>query len=152
MIQINMDMPESCTDCPFRLVEESRCFIDRHKLDFKTDSDSVSSGCKLKSVGVAKSGIKLGDKYITEVDKIFADDDGNTFYMLKGVYNTVFDEDDLRSLTKIRPEEETVSKGLYDQYKWERDIAVSQLHELGYSLGEAIREEDKKPRRGEYDE
>ena len=29
--------------------------------------------------------------------------------------------------------------GVIDQYRWERDIAVEQLKELGYELGEKIR-------------
>lgn len=31
------------------------------------------------------------------------------------------------------------SDGLVDQYKWERDVAISQLHDLGYELGEKLR-------------
>ena len=34
--------------------------------------------------------------------------------------------------------------GAFEQIKWERDIAIGQLEELGYSLGEKIREEDKR--------
>lgn len=34
--------------------------------------------------------------------------------------------------------------GAFDQIKWERDIAIGQLEELGYSLGEKIKEEDKR--------
>ena len=34
------------------------------------------------------------------------------------------------------PAEQVVSKGAYEQCKWERDMAVKQLAELGYSLGE----------------
>lgn len=37
-----------------------------------------------------------------------------------------------------------VSVGLYEQVRWERDVAISQLEELGYGLGEKTREEDKK--------
>lgn len=33
---------------------------------------------------------------------------------------------------------DAVSKGLYDQIKWERDIALEQLEELGLSLGQKI--------------
>lgn len=32
-----------------------------------------------------------------------------------------------------------VSRDCYNQVRWERDIAISQLEELGYSLGEKIR-------------
>ena len=28
--------------------------------------------------------------------------------------------------------------GAYEQIKWERDIAIQQLHDLGYELGEKI--------------
>ena len=31
--------------------------------------------------------------------------------------------------------------GCFDQIKWERDIAIDQLKQLGYSLGEKIEEE-----------
>lgn len=34
-----------------------------------------------------------------------------------------------------------VSIGAYDQVRWERDIAIEQLHELGYELGENIKVE-----------
>lgn len=33
--------------------------------------------------------------------------------------------------------------GAFEQIKWERDIAIGQLEELGYSLGEKIREDEK---------
>lgn len=33
---------------------------------------------------------------------------------------------------------DAVSKSLYDQIKWERDIALEQLEELGVSLGQKI--------------
>lgn len=36
-----------------------------------------------------------------------------------------------------------VSLGTYEQIRWERDVAISQLEELGYGLGEKIRKEDK---------
>ena len=32
--------------------------------------------------------------------------------------------------------------GAIDQIKWERDIAISQLNELGYQFGEKIRSEE----------
>lgn len=37
-----------------------------------------------------------------------------------------------------------VSLGTYEQVRWERDVAISQLEELGYGFGEKIRDEDKK--------
>ena len=36
------------------------------------------------------------------------------------------------------PEVDAVSRGLFEQYKWERDIAIEQLEELGLSLGQKI--------------
>ncbi len=33
-------------------------------------------------------------------------------------------------------------KGLYEQVKWERDVAIEQLNELGYSLGEKIKDKN----------
>ena len=31
---------------------------------------------------------------------------------------------------------------VFDQIKWERDLAIQQLEELGYGLGERVREDD----------
>lgn len=36
------------------------------------------------------------------------------------------------------PAVDAVSRGLFDQYKWERDVAISQLEELGISFGQEI--------------
>lgn len=36
--------------------------------------------------------------------------------------------------------EDTVSRAAYEQIKWERDIAIQQLKDLGYDLGEKPRE------------
>ncbi len=36
------------------------------------------------------------------------------------------------------PTIDTVPRGLFDQYKFERDVAIAQLDELGLSLGEKI--------------
>ena len=38
--------------------------------------------------------------------------------------------------------QETVSRGVFEQVMWERDIAIEQLKELGYSLGEKIEPQD----------
>ena len=34
--------------------------------------------------------------------------------------------------------EDTVSRGVFEQVMWERDVAIDQLKELGYSLGQKI--------------
>lgn len=36
------------------------------------------------------------------------------------------------------PAVDAVSRGLFEQYKWERDIAIAQLEELGISFGQKI--------------
>ena len=53
-----------------------------------------------------------------------------------------------RILNEVREEYENkyVSLGVYKQVAWERDIAIEQLHELGYGFGEKIDEEDKNNR------
>ena len=33
---------------------------------------------------------------------------------------------------------DAVSRSLFDQYKWERDVAISQLEELGIGFGQKI--------------
>ena len=50
-------------------------------------------------------------------------------------------KDEVRDvIQRIRnaPTVEVVSRDLFEQYKWERDIAISQLEELGLSLGQKI--------------
>lgn len=44
----------------------------------------------------------IGDKFIVEIDNILFDEDGNELYMLKGVYNTVFDEMELDDLEALK--------------------------------------------------
>lgn len=36
------------------------------------------------------------------------------------------------------PTADVVPRGLFDQYKWERDVAISQLEELGLGFGQKI--------------
>ena len=38
-----------------------------------------------------------------------------------------------------QPSDDSVFKNLWAQVKWERDVAIEQLEQLGYSLGEKIR-------------
>lgn len=44
----------------------------------------------------------------------------------------------LQSIIDGVPTEDVVSRGAFDQIKWERDVAIEQLEELGLSLGEKI--------------
>ena len=47
--------------------------------------------------------------------------------------------DELSSVTSKPIEcDDTVSRGVFEQVRWERDIAIEQLHELGYELGQKI--------------
>lgn len=39
---------------------------------------------------------------------------------------------------QLEYEQPEISKGLFEQIKWERDIAIQQLHELGYEFGQKI--------------
>ena len=41
---------------------------------------------------------------------------------------------------QLEYEQPEISKGLFEQIKWERDIAIEQLRELGYEFGEKIEE------------
>ena len=43
------------------------------------------------------------------------------------------------AISTLEKQEETVSRKVYEQISWERDIAVMQLKDLGYGLGEKIR-------------
>ena len=62
------------------------------------------------------------------------------FAWLKSVVNeSSKDEiDEIIQRIKHFPATDAVSKSLYDQIKWERDIALGQLEELGISLGQKI--------------
>lgn len=40
------------------------------------------------------------------------------------------------------PCEDTVSRGVFEQVVWERDVAIDKLKELGYGFGEKIRTDD----------
>ncbi len=51
------------------------------------------------------------------------------------------------SLMQLPSAEPTVLQGTYDQVKWERDVAIKQLKELGYSLGEKPRTDAEPERR-----
>ena len=50
------------------------------------------------------------------------------------------DYDALRMAREILEQEptDTVSRGVFEQVMWERDIAIEQLNELGYELGQKI--------------
>jgi len=55
----------------------------------------------------------------------------------KGLYHTV-----VRRALEDLSTDEVVSKELYEQVKWERDVALKQLDELGISLGQKIEREE----------
>ena len=42
----------------------------------------------------------------------------------------------LEEIIDDEPAAEVVSKGLFDQIKWERDVAIAQLEELGIGFGQ----------------
>ena len=51
----------------------------------------------------------------------------------------VMDEESIKHLPPVTPvTEDAVSRGVFEQVMWERDIAIEQLHELGYELGQKI--------------
>lgn len=55
--------------------------------------------------------------------------------------------EELPSVTKKTLEcDDTVSRGVFEQVRRERDIAIEQLHELGYELGQKIEPCDAKSR------
>ena len=70
----------------------------------------------------------------------------------KGFFEEVNDVpkfyDWLNSLPVVDPKKGTVPVGAYEQTRWERDIAISQLAEIGKSLGEKM--DDIVPNRGKW--
>lgn len=44
----------------------------------------------------------------------------------------------LKERIENAPSVDVVSRGLFEQYKWERDVAISQLEELGIGFGQKI--------------
>ena len=43
-----------------------------------------------------------------------------------------------RLLKEFEPSNDMVSRGVFEQVMWERDVAIEQLKELGYELGEKV--------------
>lgn len=62
------------------------------------------------------------------------------FEWVKSVVNESSKNEVEETIQRIKnaPAVDAVSKSLYDQIKWERDIALGQLEELGISLGQKI--------------
>lgn len=62
------------------------------------------------------------------------------FEWLKSVVNesSKGEVEDVIQRIKNVPAVEAVSKVLFEQYKWERDVAISQLGELGICFGQKI--------------
>ena len=42
------------------------------------------------------------------------------------------------AISALKQTRDTVSRGVFEQVMWERDIAIEQLYELGYELGQKI--------------
>lgn len=62
------------------------------------------------------------------------------FEWLLSVVNECSKDDVRDTIQRIKnaPAVDAVSRGLFDQYKWERNVAIEQLEELGLSLGQKI--------------
>lgn len=54
----------------------------------------------------------------------------------------ISNEGDLECERATTVSDEAVSLGVFEQVKWERDVAIDQLNALGYGLGEKIRVDD----------
>ena len=64
-----------------------------------------------------------------------------------GVNSDILDVDDIEAIREAisalsENKEDMVSRGTLDQIMWERDTAIQQLKDLGYSLGEKPKEGD----------
>ena len=66
---------------------------------------------------------------------------------LKGNVNIAVHAKNIIKEVAKKYKDSLVSIETLEQVMWERDMAICQLHELGYGLGEKIREEDKKEKR-----
>ena len=62
------------------------------------------------------------------------------FEWLKSVVNESSKDEVEDAIQRIKnaPAVDAVSRGLFEQYKWERDVAISQLEELGICFGRKI--------------
>ena len=62
------------------------------------------------------------------------------FEWLLSVVNESSKDDVRDTIQRIKnaPAVDAVSRGLFEQYKWERDVAISQLEELGICFGQKI--------------
>ena len=77
-----------------------------------------------------RTALLMGANAISLIQKAMGDDDYWTADKIE-VLEDLLKRENASAL-------DTVSKGLYDQIKWERDVAIGQLEELGLSLGQKI--------------
>ena len=104
-----------------------------------TDSGIWSELCK----ACDGNGI-LGNGYIDNVNSMDVLISKNAlleeFEWLLSVTNESSKNDVLETIQRIKnaPAVDAVSRGMFEQYKWERDIAIEQLEELGLGLGQKI--------------
>ena len=78
---------------------------------------------------------KLTVDYLKEMQEEYIEGEGYERHPLPEWYAL----DKAIELLEQQPSDDSVFKNLWAQVKWERDVAIEQLEQLGYSLGEKIR-------------
>lgn len=90
----------------------------------------VQKGGRACGKTALRTALLMGANAISLIQKAMGDDDYWTADKIE-----VLEELLKRESISVA---DSVSKGLFDQIKWERDIAIEQLEELGLSLGQKI--------------
>jgi hypothetical protein len=106
-------------------------------LDDEGEIDEIMQALDQKSVlNEKKEEIRDNTYFINEI----TEKEGIDFKTVEEIIDKYIERKDIaiKALEQL-PSDDSVFKNLWAQVKWERDVAIEQLEQLGYSLGEKIR-------------
>ena len=106
-------------------------------LDDEGEIDEIMQALDQKSVlNEKKEEIRDNTYFINEI----TEKEGIDFKTVEEIIDKYIERKDIaiKALEQL-PSDDSVFKNLWVQVKWERDVAIEQLEQLGYSLGEKIR-------------
>ena len=106
-------------------------------LNDEGEIDEIMQALDQKSVlNEKKEEIRDNTYFINEI----TEKEGIDFKTVEEIIDKYIERKDIaiKALEQL-PSDDSVFKNLWAQVKWERDVAIEQLEQLGYSLGEKIR-------------
>lgn len=117
--------------------------IKNHKSDFSTEKDYRTARACVNAVPPAQPEKRTKERTETHAcDSISRQAVADAINRIECTRHTTwyeFYQKVITAVEKLPPAEP--KKGVIEQIKWERDVALEQLKELGYGLGEKIRAE-----------